>query len=67
MTLIGQRIVLCPRCKGDSVYAPSNQYRPFCSARCKGLDLGAWADEDFRLAADPMQGQEHEPPQPPLQ
>ena len=64
---IGQRIVTCPLCKGDSVYAASNLHRPFCSARCKGLDLGAWADEDFRLAADPMEGQEREPPQHSLQ
>lgn len=46
------RIVRCPNCSGDSVYALSNPYRPFCSARCKGLDFGAWAGESFRLAAD---------------
>lgn len=45
------RIVRCPNCQGDSVYAPSNPYRPFCGARCKGMDFGAWADESFRLAA----------------
>lgn len=43
------RIVRCPACGGDSVYAPSNPYRPFCSERCKGLDLGAWASESFRV------------------
>lgn len=46
------RSVRCPNCSGDSVYAASNAYRPFCSARCKGLDFGAWAGESFRLAAD---------------
>ena len=44
------RIVVCPRCQGDSVYAPSNPYRPFCSQRCKSADFGAWADEGFRIA-----------------
>ena len=44
------RIVVCPRCQGDSVYAPSNPYRPFCSQRCKAADFGAWADEGFRIA-----------------
>ena len=39
----------CPACGGDSVYAPTNAYRPFCSARCKGIDLGAWANEEFRV------------------
>jgi len=46
------RIVRCPGCSGDSVYATTNPYRPFCSARCKGLDFGAWAGESFRLAAE---------------
>lgn len=43
------RIVRCPACSGDSVYAPGNPYRPFCSERCKNLDLGAWASESFRV------------------
>ena len=42
-------IVRCPQCGGDSVYAPSNPYRPFCSERCKQIDLGAWASESFRV------------------
>ena len=45
------KLVKCPGCQGPSVYAPSNVYRPFCSARCKGVDLGAWASEEFRLPA----------------
>jgi endogenous inhibitor of DNA gyrase (YacG/DUF329 family) len=43
------RVVTCPQCGGKSVYAPSNPYRPFCSERCKNLDLGAWASESFRV------------------
>ena len=43
------RIVRCPACGGDSVYGPQNPHRPFCSARCKGIDLGAWASERFRM------------------
>jgi uncharacterized protein len=43
------KIVRCPTCGGDSVYAPSNPYRPFCSERCKNIDLGAWASENFRV------------------
>jgi endogenous inhibitor of DNA gyrase (YacG/DUF329 family) len=41
--------VTCPTCGGDSVFAPSNPSRPFCSERCKNIDLGAWASEDFRM------------------
>ncbi|NIM42543.1 MAG: DNA gyrase inhibitor YacG [Hydrogenophaga sp.] len=43
------RIVRCPACGGDSVYAPSNRWRPFCSERCKQGDLGAWASEQYAL------------------
>ncbi|MBE7369675.1 DNA gyrase inhibitor YacG [Ramlibacter pallidus] len=43
------RIVRCPACGGDSVYAPTNAFRPFCSERCKNLDFGAWASESFRV------------------
>jgi endogenous inhibitor of DNA gyrase (YacG/DUF329 family) len=43
------RVVRCPACGGDSLYAASNPYRPFCSERCKNMDLGAWASESFRV------------------
>lgn len=46
------KMVVCPGCGGPSVYAPANAYRPFCSERCKDIDLGAWASEGFRLPAD---------------
>ena len=50
------KIVRCPACRGDSVYAPSNRWRPFCSERCKQMDLGAWASGDYALpaATDPV-------------
>ena len=43
------RKVRCPACAGQSLYSSANPYRPFCSARCKGVDLGAWASEEFKL------------------
>lgn len=46
------RLVRCPACGGDSVYAPSNTYRPFCCERCKHLDFGAWAAEHFRMPTE---------------
>jgi len=48
----GPKIVVCPGCGGDSVFAPSNPYRPFCCQRCKNLDFGAWASESFRLPTE---------------
>lgn len=47
------RIVRCPHCGGDSIFAPSNTWRPFCSERCRQIDLGAWASESFRVPAAP--------------
>jgi uncharacterized protein len=41
--------VNCPACGGPSQYIPENRYRPFCSERCKQIDLGAWASERFAL------------------
>lgn len=47
-----EKIVVCPQCGGDSIYAASNPYRPFCCERCKNLDLGAWASESFRVPSE---------------
>ncbi len=44
--------VKCPTCGGDSLYSPANRFRPFCSERCKMIDLGAWGNEDFRVPAE---------------
>ena len=44
-----RRTVRCPGCSGPSVYGPDNPFRPFCSERCKNIDLGAWASESFRV------------------
>ncbi len=42
----------CPTCGGRSLYAPENRFRPFCSERCRQIDLGAWAAEDFRMPTE---------------
>jgi endogenous inhibitor of DNA gyrase (YacG/DUF329 family) len=48
-----RRVVRCPGCGGESVYAASNRSRPFCSERCRNTDLGAWASEGYRVHALP--------------
>jgi endogenous inhibitor of DNA gyrase (YacG/DUF329 family) len=42
--------VICPACAGRSIFGPSNRWRPFCSERCKRIDLGAWASDQYRIA-----------------
>lgn len=46
------RRVACPTCGGTSLYGPENPFRPFCSERCKNMDLGAWASESFRMPTE---------------
>jgi uncharacterized protein len=41
--------VKCPSCGNQSLYSSTNPWRPFCSERCKRIDLGAWASEQFRV------------------
>lgn len=43
------RILSCPRCGNNAPWNSANPYRPFCSERCKMLDLGAWASESYRI------------------
>jgi uncharacterized protein len=38
----------CPTCKKETEYA-GNPYRPFCSERCKLIDLGKWAGGEYRM------------------
>lgn len=44
-------VVQCPTCGEPNLFAPSNHFRPFCSDRCKMIDLGAWGNEAFRVPA----------------
>jgi uncharacterized protein len=44
------RRVPCPHCGQAAVFAPSNRWRPFCSERCRTIDLGAWASESYRVS-----------------
>ncbi|MGB2131713.1 MAG: DNA gyrase inhibitor YacG, partial [Marinobacterium sp.] len=31
----------------------ANKWRPFCSQRCRLIDLGEWASEGYQIAAEP--------------
>jgi len=43
--------VKCPTCKQWTEWK-NNRYRPFCSERCKLIDLGAWAKEEYKIEGD---------------
>jgi endogenous inhibitor of DNA gyrase (YacG/DUF329 family) len=42
----------CPNCGKKDTYHLDNPYRPFCSDRCKLIDLGEWASESRRIAGE---------------
>lgn len=46
------RIVNCPTCQQGVKWTAANANRPFCSERCKLIDLGSWAAEDHRIPAE---------------
>ncbi|HEY5701893.1 MAG TPA: DNA gyrase inhibitor YacG [Gammaproteobacteria bacterium] len=39
----------CPQCGNKTVYDESNKWRPFCSERCRLIDLGEWIDEKHKI------------------
>jgi endogenous inhibitor of DNA gyrase (YacG/DUF329 family) len=42
-------IVTCPTCGKEHAWDTHNRYRPFCSERCRLIDLGKWANEEYRI------------------
>jgi len=42
----------CPTCERPVEWDPANPFRPFCSERCKLIDLGAWLAEEHRVPGD---------------
>ncbi|MEO6920114.1 MAG: DNA gyrase inhibitor YacG [Collimonas sp.] len=41
----------CPTCGTKIEWIAANKFRPFCSERCKQIDLGAWAEEKYAIPA----------------
>jgi len=45
--------VPCPTCRVDAPWH-GNPNRPFCSARCRMIDLGTWAGEGYCIPGAPV-------------
>lgn len=41
----------CPTCQKPVRWTPAAKFRPFCSERCRLIDLGEWASESFLIPA----------------
>jgi hypothetical protein len=48
-------IVKCPTCGAPVEWGPQSPQRPFCSERCKLIDLGAWASEEHAIPGDNLE------------
>lgn len=64
MSLTMPRIVECPSCGRPVPWTESSRWRPFCSERCRLIDLGAWASERYGI---PTEAEESEEPSEPAQ
>lgn len=56
--------VVCPICKSELTGSAERlEYHPFCSRRCKQIDLGNWLTERYRIS-EPLQPDEFDAPEP---
>lgn len=46
-------VVTCPTCKKPVAWVPDQIFKPFCSQRCKLIDLGDWATEAHKIPGEP--------------
>ncbi|MGE4262795.1 DNA gyrase inhibitor YacG [Shewanella sp.] len=42
-------VVKCPTCQKPVEWTTASTFRPFCSERCKLIDLGEWASEKYAI------------------
>ena len=52
----------CPIC-GKPVEWKDNPFRPFCSERCKLVDLGRWVSDEYSVPGAPLPQDSNETPQ----
>ena len=52
------KLISCPRCGARAPYSSDHPWRPFCSERCRTIDLGAWATESYRIPVPDTQADE---------
>jgi hypothetical protein len=56
-----ERIHPCPVCKKPVAPRSRNPAFPFCSGRCRRIDLGRWFGEEYRVASTPTDDEEQAP------
>ena len=56
-----KKIVKCPTCQTNVEWSEQSTYRPFCSDRCRLIDLGDWANEKHAIPDEPLPSTEEFP------
>ena len=56
---MGARVVACPQCGKNVVWDPANRWRPFCSERCRLVDLNRWFKGSYSVGR-PLQATEED-------
>ncbi|MGA2190984.1 MAG: DNA gyrase inhibitor YacG [Steroidobacteraceae bacterium] len=51
-------MVKCPTCRRPVEWSDESVFRPFCSDRCRLIDLGAWVSEQHKIPDDSSEGGE---------
>lgn len=46
--------VVCPQCGATVPWSEASPERPFCSRRCRLIDLGEWFEERHQIPGDPV-------------
>lgn len=46
-------VVNCPTCQTEVKWSAESKFKPFCSERCKLIDLGDWASEKHVIPVKP--------------
>jgi endogenous inhibitor of DNA gyrase (YacG/DUF329 family) len=54
--------IKCPICQKENTWEPTNVSRPFCSERCKLIDLGDWASEKHKVSGESVDPEQLNPP-----
>lgn len=55
------KFVKCPTCDKEVEWSTASTFRPFCSERCRLIDLGEWASEKHAIPAEPVPSTEEFP------
>jgi endogenous inhibitor of DNA gyrase (YacG/DUF329 family) len=62
------KAIQCPTCKKEVPWSEKSLFRPFCSERCRLIDLGAWADGSYAVPVQtPLENQDSLTQQPDLE